>query len=187
MSSHTPATLVLSRAVETIEIPAGTVAVLPEGTEVFLLQELGGSYTVHVPGAGGLFRIDGKDAGALGFSPAPAIPVASRTQSADPLDEEAVWEALRGCYDPEIPVNIVELGLIYDLTVAFEPGRGSRVEVKMTLTAPGCGMGPAIAADARSRIERIPGVRSAAVHLVWDPPWSAEMMSPEARKRLGIG
>jgi probable FeS assembly SUF system protein SufT len=187
MSSHTRAALVISRAVETIEIPAGTVAVLPEGTEVFLLQDLGGSYTVHVPGAGGLFRIDGKDADALGLSPAPIVPDAGETRDMGPLGEEAVWEALRGCYDPEIPVNVVELGLIYDLSVAFEPGRGSHVEVKMTLTAPGCGMGPAIAADARSRIERIPGTRSAAVHLVWDPPWSAEMMSPEARTRLGIG
>jgi probable FeS assembly SUF system protein SufT len=173
--------------VESIEIPAGTAAILPEGTEVFLLQELGGSYTVHVPGAGGLFRIDGKDADALGFAPAAAAPPKRISGLKTPLSEEAVWDALRGCYDPEIPVNIVDLGLIYDLSVTFAPGRGSAVEVKMTLTAPGCGMGPAIAADARSRIERIPGVQSAAVHVVWDPPWSSEMMSPEARKRLGIG
>ena len=188
MSGRPPSTLVLGRAVDSIEIPAGSVAILPEGTEVFLLQELGGSYTVHVPGAGGLFRIDGKDADALGFAPAASTP--PKRASPPPktaLSEEAVWDALRGCYDPEIPVNIVDLGLIYDLSVVFEPGRGSAVEVKMTLTAPGCGMGPAIAADARSRIERIPGVRSAAVHVVWDPPWSSEMMSPEARKRLGIG
>ncbi len=187
MNARTPAALVLSRAVKTIEIPVGTVAVLAEGTEVYLLQELGGSYTVHVPGAGGLFRIDGADADALGFSPEPAVPTTLETRGTGPLCEEDVWEALRGCYDPEIPVNIVELGLVYDLSVAFEPGRGCGVEVKMTLTAPGCGMGPAIAADARSRILRIPGVRSAVVHLVWDPLWSAEMMSPEARKRLGLG
>jgi probable FeS assembly SUF system protein SufT len=187
MNARAPEALVLARAVKTIEIPAGRSAVLPEGTEVFLVQELGGSYTVHVPGAGGLFRIEGKDADALGFSPTPAAPAAPRSRDSGPLPEEAVWAALRGCYDPEIPVNIVELGLIYDLSIESEPGKESRVEVKMTLTAPGCGMGPAIAADARSRIEQIPGVRSAAVHLVWDPPWSSEMMSPEARKRLGIG
>ena len=187
MSARSPAAFVLSRAVETIEIPTGTSAVLREGTEVFLLQELGGSYTVHVPGAGGLFRIEGKDADALGLAPASAPPVSPEPRPMGPLGEDAVWDALRGCYDPEIPVNIVELGLVYDLSVTFEQGKGNRVEVKMTLTAPGCGMGPAIAADARSRIERIPGVRSAAVHLVWDPPWSAEMMSPDARKRLGIG
>ena len=187
MSASPPSTLVLARAVESIEIPAGRAAVLPAGTEVFLLQELGGSYTVHVPGAGGLFRIAGADGDALGFSPAVAVAAKPGSGLKAPVAEDVVWEALRGCYDPEIPVNIVDLGLIYDLTVVFEPGKGSSVEVKMTLTAPGCGMGPAIAADARSRIERIPGVRSAAVHVVWDPPWSSEMMSPEARTRLGIG
>ena len=188
MSGRSPAALVLRRSVATIQIPAGSSAVLPEGTEVFLLQELGGSYTVHVPGAGGLFRIEGKDADALGFAPAPATPAAPAVRATSaPVAEEAVWEALRSCYDPEIPVNIVDLGLIYDLSVSFETGKGSRVGVKMTLTAPGCGMGPAIAADARSRVERIPGVRSAAVELVWDPPWSADMMNPVARRKLGIG
>jgi len=187
VSSRSGAALVLGRPVDAIEIPAGTAAVLREGTEVFLLQELGGSYTVHLPGAGGLFRIEGKDADALGFSPLPTAPEAPGGRVRSPIAEDAVWDALRGCYDPEIPVNIVDLGLVYDLSVAFESGKGSAVEVKMTLTAPGCGMGPAIAADARSRIERIPGVRSAAVYVVWDPPWSSEMMSPGARKRLGIG
>jgi probable FeS assembly SUF system protein SufT len=173
--------------VETIEIPAGTAAVLPEGTEVFLIQELGGSFTVHAPGAGGLFQIAGADADALGFEPAAALPARSASRGGAPVSEETVWEALRGCFDPEIPVNIVELGLVYDLSIRDASGGGRHVEVKMTLTAPGCGMGPAIAADARSRIERLPGVRSAEVQLVWDPPWSAEMMGEGARKRLGIG
>ncbi len=186
MTGGPPAAITLSRRVDAIEIPRGTVTSLEAGAEVILLQEMGGSFTVHVPDTGGLFRIDGKDADALGLSPPWEPSPATPRRSDGPVGEAAVWDALRGCYDPEIPVNVVDLGLIYDLAVT-PGGEGSRVDVKMTLTAPGCGMGPAIAADARSRIERIPGVRSASVQLVWDPPWSAEMISPEARKLLGVG
>ncbi|MDL1950981.1 DUF59 domain-containing protein, partial [Acidobacteria bacterium ACD] len=107
--------------------------------------------------------------------------------AAGPVTEDAVWERLKSCYDPEIPVNIVDLGLVYDLSVAPGPKGGSVVRVKMTLTAPGCGMGPAIAADARHKILGLPGVVDAEVALVWDPPWSADMMTPGARKALGMG
>ena len=106
--------------------------------------------------------------------------------AAGPVREEDVWEQLKTVYDPEIPVNIVDLGLVYDLRVLSAEKGGTRVEVKMTLTAPGCGMGPAIAADAQSRVARVPGVKEAEVQLVWDPPWSAEMMTPEGKRILGI-
>ena len=98
-----------------------------------------------------------------------------------------MWDTLKGCYDPEIPVNIVDLGLVYDLRVAARPGGGSDVSVKMTLTAQGCGMGGTIAADAQQRIETLPGVEEARVEIVWDPPWSPQMISPEGREKLGIG
>lgn len=154
---------------------------LPAGAHVEITQTLGGSYTVSA--AGGLFRIAGEDADALGLEPAAsATPAALR---GGPLDEERVYDALRGCYDPEIPVNIVDLGLIYDLQI--QPARGgSRVGVKMTLTAPGCGMGPSIAGDARRQILQIPGVADAEVQVVWDPPWCSDMMSPAAKKQLGV-
>jgi probable FeS assembly SUF system protein SufT len=171
--------------------------VLPEGVAVYLVQSLGGSFTVQAPTVGGLFRVEADDADALGLD-APVPPPAPKTVAKGQASEEDVWRALRQCYDPEIPVNIVDLGLVYDLTVT--PSRGgspvrggaptqggpAHVTVKMTLTAPGCGMGPAIAADARGRILALPGVASADVQLVWDPPWSAEMTTPEGRRILGI-
>jgi probable FeS assembly SUF system protein SufT len=170
--------------------------VLPEGAAVYLVQSLGGSFTVQAPTVGGLFRIAADDAEALGLD-APALPAAPKPAAKGPASEDDVWRALRQCYDPEIPVNIVDLGLVYDLTVSSpsptsarggSSGQGSaaHVTVKMTLTAPGCGMGPAIAADARGRILALPGVASADVQLVWDPPWSAEMTTPEGRKILGL-
>ncbi len=123
----------------------------------------------------------GRDADALGLD----VPELAAGGSARDVSEDAIWAALATCYDPEIPVNIVELGLIYDLSVAKSP-KGARVGVKMTLTAQGCGMGPSIASDAQSRIEALPGVAEARVDVVWDPPWNAAMMSPEAQRRLGM-
>ncbi len=180
-----------------MRVPSGDAAVLPEGAAVYLVQSLGGSFTVQAPTVGGLFRIAAEDADALGLD-APAPPVAPKAVATGPASEEDVWRALRQCYDPEIPVNIVDLGLVYDLTLSPVrsgspvPGRAlakvgpAHVSVKMTLTAPGCGMGPAIAADARGRILAIAGVGSADVQLVWDPPWSADMATPEGRRVLGI-
>ncbi len=95
-------------------------------------------------------------------------------------------EKLRTCYDPEIPVNIVDLGLVYDTQISSLPDGGNRVEVKMTLTAPGCGMGPVLQQDVESKVSSIPGVKEAAVHLVWDPPWSREMLTDAARLELGL-
>ena len=184
--TRTPAIL-LDRDCAAVRVPSGEGATLPSGIPVYLVQSLGGSFTVQAPTVGGLFRIEAADADALGLE-APQTEAQMPATREEPAREEDVWRALRQCYDPEIPVNVVDLGLVYDLTVSPVPadGGGAHVGVKMTLTAPGCGMGPAIAADARARILALPGVASADVTLVWDPPWSAEMMSPEGRRILGV-
>lgn len=186
MSSHPPGHVHLARATAALLIPSGEPVTLAEGTPVVVTQTLGGAFTVEAPTLGGLFRIDGRDADALGLEPGAPVP-ADAPRDAAPVTEDAVWERLKSCYDPEIPVNIVDLGLVYDLSVAPGPKGGAVVRVKMTLTAPGCGMGPAIAADARHKILGLPGVADAEVALVWDPPWSADMMTPGARKALGMG
>ncbi|HLY38159.1 MAG TPA: putative Fe-S cluster assembly protein SufT [Candidatus Binatia bacterium] len=170
----------LTRDVEAVQIPGGHAVTLEKGWDVVVTQSLGGSFTVQVPSHGGLFRIAGSDADALGKEPIAATPV----EAGGDLEQQ-VWGVLRTCYDPEIPVNIVDLGLVYDLRIA-PADDGSRVDVKMTLTAPGCGMGTSIAADARMRILALPGVSDADVQIVWDPPWSPQMISPEGRERLGM-
>jgi probable FeS assembly SUF system protein SufT len=176
----------LSREVTAIQIPSGEKVVLPAGSPFYVTQSLGGTHTIEAPGFGGLFRIAGADADALGLEAARGA-VSEKKGSADgPFEEKLVWDQLRACYDPEIPVNIVDLGLVYDLAVSENSSGGARVVVKMTLTAPGCGMGTAIADDARHRILTVSGVSEADVQLVWDPPWSAEMMSPAGKKQLGI-
>lgn len=179
---HEPITV--RRGVEAVEIPHGSRVTIPAGTEVWITQALGDSYTVQVPNLGGLYRVAGSDADALGHTaPAPGRPVAA---AAGPLTEDAIWAALREVYDPEIPVNVVDLGLIYDLRVEPAAGGQSRVAVKMTLTAQGCGMGPVLAMDAQQRIAALPGVAEADVQVVWDPPWTPHMISPEGRAKLGM-
>ena len=182
--SRTPAIL-LRRDCAAVRVPSGEGALLPEGVPVYLVQSLGGSFTIQAPTVGGLFRIGPEDADALGLVPSSADPPPKRAPKG-PASEEEVWAALRQCYDPEIPVNIVDLGLVYDLTLSPAKGCGTHVAVKMTLTAPGCGMGPAIAGDARARLLAVPGVVDAEVSLVWDPPWSADMASAEGRRVLGV-
>jgi probable FeS assembly SUF system protein SufT len=175
--------LEFSRDCEAVEIPAGSRVTIPAGTRAVLTQSLGGSYTLQVPSLGGLFRIAGRDADALGLEPART----SATGAGEgPLTDERVWEVLKEVYDPEIPVNIVDLGLVYDMHIEPLRAGGNRVEVKMTLTAPGCGMGQAIAMDAQSRIESLPGVAEADVQVVWDPPWNPHMISQEGRAKLGM-
>lgn len=177
---------VLQRDCPATLIPAGDAVVLRQGETVTVTQALGGSVTVR--NALGLFRIGPRDLEALGpqaqaylaGQPAPAA-----TAPAE-FSEEAVWDALRQCYDPEIPVNIVDLGLIYDLRLEEAEAGTKKVLVKMTLTAVGCGMGPVIAQDARSRIEALPGVTAAQVDIVWDPPWSPHMISAAGREKLGL-
>ena len=172
----------LSRDCEAIQIPQGTTVTLPAGTRVAVTQSLGGSYTVATD-AGYLFRITTANADALGYE-LPASPAAGETATA--LDEAAVWDQLKTCYDPEIPVNIVDLGLIYDCSIERQEDGKAKVTVKMTLTAPGCGMGPTIAAEARMRIESLPGVEEANVELVWDPPWDQSMISEAGKMKLGL-
>ena len=174
---------VLLRDCPAAEIPAGTPAVLPAGTTVIITQTLGASVTVRALGT--LYRIAPGHVDALkGFS----LPAAGGAASPLPgaFGEPLVWEALRTCFDPEIPLNIVDLGLVYDLATEPLAGGGHRVEVKMTLTAPGCGMGPVIAEDARSKIAALPGVAEAKVHIVWDPAWTPQLMSAEGRQILGL-
>ena len=176
--------ITLLRDAEVVAVPAGNTITLNKGTEVAITQALGGSYTLMVPTYGGLFRLLDKDADAIGKEPR-----AQSQTSAVPLEgeelEKEVWQRLKTCYDPEIPVNIVDLGLIY--TMEISPlEQGKRVDVKMTLTAQGCGMGGSIAADAQNKILGIPGVTEADVQVVWDPPWSPEKISAEGRTLLGI-
>jgi probable FeS assembly SUF system protein SufT len=161
-------------------IPAGDPVTLRAGEEVTLAQTLGGHVTVRTDR--GLFRIASEDAAAIeGYTPAETAPAPARAFS-----EQAVWDTLKTCFDPEIPVNIVDLGLVYDLSVEKSPAGHHTVEVKMTLTAPGCGMGPAIAEDARRKIAALADVEQARVHIVWDPIWNPRMISAEGRKILGL-
>ena len=163
-------------------IPAGTPIAIPAGTEVTITQALGGTYTVMGPGI--MARIEGRNADAIGLAPTAEKP---KTEASGPVNVDAIWEQLKTCYDPEIPVNIVDLGLVYDVQVLPEDdGSGNRVEVKMTLTAPGCGMGGVIAGDAESKIRELPGVTDARVEVVWDPIWNQSMMSDAARLQLGL-
>jgi probable FeS assembly SUF system protein SufT len=172
----------ISRECEGVQIPAGTKVTLEKGLEAFITQSLGGTFTLQVPAYGGLYRVAGKDADALGKKPEDAGVI-----SAQGGDLEAmVWEQLKSCYDPEIPVNIVDLGLIYGMEIKDQADGTKRVEVKMTLTAQGCGMGASIAYDAKNKLTGLPGVSEAEVDLVWDPPWTPQMITPEARERLGI-
>ena len=163
-------------------IPAGDSVLLKKGTVVFITQTLGGNITVRTDQ--GLFRVARENAGAIeGFSmkleaDAPANHTA--------FSEQLVWDTLKTCFDPEIPVNIVDLGLVYDLAVEKTDAGMNNVEVKMTLTAPGCGMGPVIAEDARQKIAALPTVVSAKVHIVWDPQWVPQMISEGGRKVLGL-
>ena len=172
-------TTVLLRDTPATVIPAGDKVTLPAGLNVFVTQTLGGSVTVRTEQ--GLFRIAREHASAVDGVQLPA----EDSVVAGEFSEQAVWEALKTCFDPEIPVNIVDLGLIYDLAVESSP-EGHDVQVKMTLTAPGCGMGPVIAEDARGKIAALSGVRSAQVHIVWDPQWTPQMISEAGRKVLGI-
>ncbi len=176
----------LSRDCEAVQIPAGHTVTLPQGTVAIITQSLGGTYTLQVPSFGGLFRIAGKDGDAIGKDAIAAPAVRSSSAATGEELEAHVWEQLKTCYDPEIPVNIVDLGLVYDMQISQLPSGSTRVEVKMTLTAPGCGMGTAIAHDARMKLLDLPGIEEADVDLVWDPPWSPQMISSEGRALLGM-
>ena len=171
----------LSREVHATAIPVGLSAKLAVGTNVYVMQSLGGNVTVRTDK--GLYRIASENTDAIiGYS----AKTEHKTASVGEFSEQLVWTALKSCFDPEIPVNIVDLGLVYDLSVEKTLDGGHALEVKMTLTAPGCGMGPVIAEDARQKIAALPTVRSAKVHIVWDPAWTPQMISAEGRQKLGL-
>ena len=179
---HRNITVTLTRDCPAVQIPSGGQSTLPAGTSVDIAQTLGGSFTVHAPG--GLFRIAGKDCDALGMAPEPTSDQAPFTGE---LTEKMLWDTLKTCFDPEIPVNIVDLGLVYDLGIDALPQGGNKAFVKMTLTAPGCGMGAAIAGDAQQKLLSLPTVEDASVEVVWDPPWHQSMITAEGRRILGLG
>lgn len=182
MSTSATHTHTLTQDVTATVIPAGEVMTLTRGTEVYIVQTLGGNVTVRTDR--GLFRIARENASAIGGYT--AQPQGDSPEPAKAFSEQAVWEALKTCFDPEIPVNIVDLGLIYDLAIEKTPEGGQAIDVKMTLTAPGCGMGPVIAEDARQKIAALPTVERAKVHIVWDPQWTPQMISDTGRKALGL-
>ncbi len=175
----------LSREVTVTQIPSGDKHTLFAGDQVFIHQVLGGSYTVQT--STGLYRIDGKDADSLGEQTT-VDTVSAATLADGAPDPEAIWAQLRKVYDPEIPVNIVDLGLVYsmDTEKVETPEPGYKVNVAMTLTAPGCGMGPAIAEDAKSKILLVPGVNDADVRITWEPTWNQSMISEEGKMKLGL-
>jgi probable FeS assembly SUF system protein SufT len=180
-----PKSVALNRDCEAVQIPYGDHAVLPKGIVVYITQTLGGAFTVRTDM--GLFRIASKDADALGLESqtASGIDPVEKSQTGG-LDEQKVWDVLKTCYDPEIPVNIVDLGLVYDLVLETLPTNKSRVNVKMTLTAPGCGMGTVIARDAQEKLLGLDDVEEANVEIVWDPAWHQSMITAEGRRILGL-
>ncbi len=181
MEDHT-GTKTLTRDCEAIRIPSGETFNIAKGTRVVVTQALGGSFTIATDQ--GLARITDNNADALGIT---VVAKASETEAGPAkVDEQAVWEQLRTCYDPEIPVNIVDLGLVYDCIVEQQDTQPAKVNVKMTLTAPGCGMGPTIAAEAKAKIESVSGVGEAAVELVWEPAWNQAMISEAGKMKLGL-
>lgn len=182
--------LILTRDTTATIIPAGEEQVLKAGTSAVISQALGGTVTIRTDR--GLFRLAAKDWDALGESAVNTLNADSKTNKAStdssaPFSEASVWDAMKQCYDPEIPVNIVDLGLIYDLLLSSPNAEGKyKANIKMTLTAQGCGMGPVIAEDARQRIEALESIESAQVDIIWDPPWTPHMISAEGRLKLGL-
>jgi probable FeS assembly SUF system protein SufT len=174
----------LTRDVEASIVPAGTRVTLMKGETAHVTQSLGGSHTIVVNG--NMFRIDGKDADAIGLE----VQAGPTTSTEGPATKESietlVWDQLKTCYDPEIPVNVVDLGLIYDCQVEPLTENSYQVNVKMTLTAPGCGMGPVLQQDAQTKILGIEQVDDVTVDLVWDPPWNQDMLTEAAKLQLGL-
>ena len=177
--------ITLNRACEAIEIPSGVPRVLPSGTVVRLTQSMGGSYSVTAE-YGYMFRIDAKDADALGLSPAASHAQREAEAQKGTFSEQLVWDQLRTVYDPEIPVNIVDLGLIYSCEVTPLEAEGKKIDIKMSMTAPGCGMGNVLKADVESKVSRLPEVKEVHVEIVFDPPWTPARMSEAAKLQLGF-
>lgn len=183
MTVHEDTTL--RRDCKATEIPSGRPVVLTGGTPVTITQTLGGNYTVTTD-RGQMVRIEASDADALGKDPSAAPAAEPDGAAAGTLDDKRLWDLLRTVYDPEIPVNIVELGLVYECRATPLPDGGSRAEIKFTMTAPGCGMGDVLRADIESKVSNIPGIREVEVEIVFDPPWSPDRMSDAAKLQLGM-
>jgi probable FeS assembly SUF system protein SufT len=178
---HMGVAIKLFRDVEVIEIPSGTKSTLTEGTVVRIMQTLGGSYTVTGGMYGAMYRIDALDADALG------LPIPEKTPESEqrPFSEQLVWDELKTVFDPEIPVNVVDLGLIYGCEIGDVEG-GKKLDVKMSMTAPGCGMGNVLKADVEGKLARLPDVKQVNVEIVFDPPWGPARMSEAAKLQLGF-
>ena len=170
----------ISKDCDAVLIPSGDPIKLKKGTPIKITQSLGGYFTLYVNG--NLVKLDGKDAQAIGQK----VDTASDVIHTKDFDEKLIWEQLKTCYDPEIPVNVVDLGLIYDLQYEDLTEKEYYVKIKMTLTAPGCGMGPAIAADVEQKVKGLHFVKDVLVELVWDPVWNQDMMTEEAKLKLGM-
>jgi len=182
MRSHDREPFVVSRDVKAVLVPAGIEVKLRTGSVGYITQALGGSFTVYVEG--NLFRVAGEDAEAIGREPPARLELPPDATDADV--EKMAWEQLKTCYDPEIPINIVDLGLVYDCRVEPNPDQTRHIHVKLTLTAPGCGMGEVLVQDVREKVLMVPTVTEADVELVFDPPWSRDMMSEAARLQTGM-
>lgn len=180
--SRTSEPVKFERDCEAVMVPQGEVVNLPAGTTGYITQALGGSFTVFVDG--NLFRLAGKDADAIGKTAPP--PLVLPEGAGDAEVEKLVWDQLRTCFDPEIPVNIVELGLVYDCDLGRNAEGERTVAIRMTLTAPGCGMGDILVQDVRDKVEQVPTIVEADVELVFDPPWNQSMMSDAARLETGM-
>ena len=182
MRSYENEPIVVQRDVKAVAIPAGAEVNLKLGSVGYITQALGGSFTVYIDG--NLFRIAGHDADAIGKTSAkpPEVPPGASEQDI----KNIIWNQLKTCYDPEIPVNIVDLGLVYECEVSKNADATRTVDIKMTLTAPGCGMGEVLVQDVRDKVQIIPTVAQANVELVFDPPWNQTMMSEEARLQTGM-
>ena len=179
---HMGVLITLSRDCEVIEIPSGTRSTLPAGSRVSIMQTLGGSYTVSGTQYGVMYRIDARDADALGLPvPADAAPAEQK-----PFGEQLVWDELKTIFDPEIPVNIVDLGLVYGCNITAAEDGGHKIEIKMSMTAPGCGMGNVLKADVESKLSRLPDVKRVNVEIVFEPPWTPARMSEAAKLQLGF-
>src|ERR1051325_5370807 len=176
--------VVLSRNAEAVMIPSGEHVLIPEGAHATITQSHGGSYTL-ITDRGLMVRVSGRDVEAIGKTPEIVAAAEGEEVSPEKL-EQLVWDQLKTCYDPEIPVNIVDLGLVYLNEVQPVEDGGYNVKIKMTLTAPGCGMGPVLAHDVKQKIESLPGVKSADIEVVFDPVWDRSMMSDAAKLQLGM-
>ena len=183
MREHDP--IVLSRDCPAILIPYGTPIELKKDSVVYITQSLGGNYTVNING--NLAQVSNRDADALGLDVEQHSITSDGALLKDgSVDAAVIWQELRTCYDPEIPYNIVDLGLVYDCRISKLPAGGNKVDIVMTLTAPGCGMGEFLAADVKHKIQAIPGVTEVNVEMTFDPPWNQSMMTEAVRLELGM-